>query len=382
MVTTKRIEIFIRESDKNIKKEYQKKLSNSIGVAVKAANMCASHLFALDNTMPYLSEEDKETITFLGVKGNEATRANAPYVAASEAFKGKTDMKMLSNVIQNVRKMYESDKKDGGFFKKSLRSYKSNIPVPFDKRRFKDMRFEKYVDKNGNEKEACLFTIMGIPFQMKFGVDRSNNRGVVKRVISEEYKMSTSSIQVKEDKIYLLLCVEEPKAEYKLVNGKKMFAFLGVMNPITCFVSTKDDNDLSLMNLYHIGTKEEFNYRRRQIQEAVRRCQKYNKYTKGGKGRKRKTQAIERFHDKEKNYVETKLHTYSKILVEYAKRNKCSEIVLIDQKSREEKAKEDNKKGDPFVLRNWSYYGLKNKIKYKAEKYGIKLSEKNDTRFS
>ena len=42
---------------------------------------------------------------------------------------------------------------------------------------------------------------------------------------------------------------------------------------------------------------------------------------------------------------------------------------------REEKAKEDNAKGEPFVLRNWSYYGLKTKIEYKAKQYGISLKE-------
>lgn len=381
MVITRKIEVFICERDDVLRGSYYHKLYENRNIAVKAANMFAAHLFALDNTMPYLSEEDKEKITFLGVKGNKSTRWNAPYVAASEAFKGKADMGMISCVLQNVSKNYEEDKKKGGAWKKSLRSYKADMPVPFKKERFLNLRFEKYIAGDGKEKEGCFFTLIGIPFQMKFGIDRSNNRVIVERVIDGTYKMCTSSIKIKDNKIFLLLCVDIPNKDYSPIKGKRMNAFLGVMNPIICYIAPKDDikqkveEYLKKVKLFNIGTKEEFNYRRRQIQEAVKRCQKENKYTAGGKGRKRKTQALERYHEKEKNYVTTKLHTYSKMLVDYAVANRCSEIVLLNQISREEKAKEDNQKGEPFVLRNWSYYGLKERINYKAKMFGIKVKE-------
>ena len=72
MVITRKIEVFIPESDKDQRRAYYDKLYANRDVAVKVANMAVSHLFALDNTMPYLSDEDKEKIEFLGVKGNEA----------------------------------------------------------------------------------------------------------------------------------------------------------------------------------------------------------------------------------------------------------------------------------------------------------------------
>jgi transposase len=61
------------------------------------------------------------------------------------------------------------------------------------------------------------------------------------------------------------------------------------------------------------------------------------------------------------------------MLVDIAIKHKCSELVLMRQTEREEIAKEENQKGEPLVLRNWSYYGLKDKIKYKADRVGIKL---------
>lgn len=373
MVITRKIEVFICEDDKDQRKAYYDKLYSNRDIAVKVANMAMSHLFALDNTMPYLSDEDKDTITFLGVKGNKATKQNAPYVAASQLFKGQADMGMVSCVLQNAQKMYQDDRKKG-MWNKSLRSYKSNMPVPFKADRFLDLRFAEYEDKEGKKREGCFFTLIGIPFQCRFGRDRSGNRLIVERVISGEYKMCTSSIQVDGRKVFLMLCVDIPQKEVKLKDDKTLYAFLGVMNPIvcTCDVRAAKEYD-SGMKTFEIGTAEEFNYRRRQIQEAVRRCQINNRYSVGGKGRKKKCQAIDRWHDKENNYVDTKLHTYSRLLVDLAVKHSCGKIVLMNQTHREDDAKCENAEGDNFVLRNWTYYGLKEKIAYKCKMYGIKM---------
>ena len=373
MVITRKIEVFVCENDKDQRRAYYEKLYANRDIAVKAANMAISHSFVLDNTMPYLSEESKESIEFLGVKGQKATKQNAPYVAASEAFKGQADMGMVSCVLQNVQKMYQDDRKKG-MWNKSLRSYKSNMSIPFKAERFLNLRFAEYENGEGEKNTGCFFTLMGIPFQMRFGRDRSGNRIIVERVISGEYKMCTSSIQVDGKKTFLLLCVDIPKKEVKINPEKKLFAFLGVMNPVicTCDIRAYKVYD-SGYKWFEIGTKEEFNYRRRQIQEAVRRCQINNRYTTGGKGRKKKCQAIERWHEKENNYVDTKLHTYSRMLVDLAIKHECGQIILMNQIHREDEAKEDNKNGEPFVLRNWTYYGFKEKIEYKCKMVGITL---------
>ena len=371
MVITRKIEVFVCEDDKDLRKQYYDKLYANRDVAVKAANMAMSHLFALDNTMPYLSDESKELIEFLGVKGQKATKQNAAYVAASEAFKGQADMSMISCVLQNAQKMYQDDRKTG-MWNKSLRSYKSNMPIPFKSERFTHFRFSEYENGEGEKRTGCFFTLIGVPFQIKFGKDRSGNKLIVERVLSGEYKMCTSSLQFDGKKIFLLLCVDIPKKELNLKEDKTMYAFLGVMNPIvcTCDVRAAKEYD-SGMKCFEIGTAEEFNYRRRQIQEAVRRCQINNKYSSGGKGRKRK----ERWHNKESNYVDTKLHTYSRMLVDLAIKHSCGNIVLMNQTHREDEAKESYKDGEPFVLRNWSYYGLKDKISYKCKMAGITLKE-------
>ena len=82
-----------------------------------------------------------------------------------------------------------------------------------------------------------------------------------------------------------------------------------------------------------------------------------------------------RFEEKEKNYVDTKLHLYSKLLVDVAINNGCGKIFLVNQKPREDDAKKEAEKGNSLVLRNWSYYNLKQKIDYKCKKYGIQCKE-------
>ena len=197
---------------------------------------------------------------------------------------------------------------------------------------------------------------------------------ITNKDVIQSYLMTVSkyNFSVYEKRIVYRL-VEAMQCE---IEGKKLFAFLGVLNPILCFCSETDDYDAGKVKIMEIGTKEEFNYRRRQIQEAARRCQAECKYSNGGKGRKRKTAAIERFQEKEYHYVDTKLHTYSKMLIDYAVKNGCGEIVLLNQLHREEKANDDNMEGDNFVLRNWSYSGLKNKIEYKAKLNGIIVTSK------
>lgn len=392
MVITRKIEIFICESDKDTKRVHFKKLYDTRNAARKAANMVSSHLFMLDNSLPYLSKEDRETLTFLGATGEKATKRNAPYVVLSSEFKGKISMGMLSNVAQNVSKSYQSDIKELYSGRRSLRSYRSNIPIPFQKKAFINLRSEDYQNKEGKTKNGVFFSVSGIPFQIKFGRDRSGNRCVIDRVISGDYKMCTSSIQIddKKNKTYLLLCVDIPKKKTTLVKGKTMYAFLGVINPITC--TTQAYNPYTDYKkgykVWGIGTAEEFFHGRRQIQESLHRAQKAAKYNKGGKGRKRKLQSIDRFELREKNYVETKLHTYSRELVNMAVKHECDTIYLMLQHEREEavrnvigkKDAELSKKdlAEKMVLRNWSYYGLKDKIKYKAAFHGITMKMDKD----
>ncbi|TGN23043.1 hypothetical protein [Empedobacter tilapiae] len=54
--------------------------------------------------------------------------------------------------------------------------------------------------------------------------------------------------------------------------------------------------------------------------------------------------------------------------IDFCINNKAGTLILLDQEEKMELAKDEE-----FVLRNWSYYELMTKIKYKADKAGIEL---------
>ena len=373
MIVTRKIQVYVSETDAGQKKDYIHTVYAWRDGVRRAANMVVAHKFVQQQVRDfvYIKDEIREKFYVRDIikEGKGMSEQNTTYRVASDMLKGKVPADIYSCLNQAVANTFKETVADINAGKASVRSYRNNIPIPFSAKALANIHWDE-TDKR------FYFTLFGIPFACSLGRDRSNNQSVIERCVSGEYKMCSSSLQIDDSKkkMFLLLSVDMQKRETDLVDGKKLFAFLGVMNPIVCTteVSAKQAYD-SGSRCFEIGTKEEFNYRRRQIQEAVRRCQVESRYTEGGKGRKRKTQAVDRFRDKERNYVDTKLHTYSRMLVDLAVRHKCSEIVLMRQESREEEAKERNKDGEPFVLRNWSYYGLKQKIEYKAKIYGIKL---------
>ena len=375
MIITRKIQIYVSDEDTKEKKEYIHTLYSWRDLVRRGANMIVAHKFTQQNIrdFTYLKDEikDKFYVKDILKEGKGMSEQNTTYRLLSDMMKGKVPSDIFSCLNQAVAHTFKETVKDLNIGKASLRSYKNNIPMPFSAKSLSNIHWNE-------EDKRFYFTLFGIPFGVALGRDRSNNQVIIERCISGEYKMCSSSLQIDDakKKMFLLLCVYIPKEEVELKEGKTLYAYLGILNPIvyTVDIQAKREED-SGYKVFYIGTKEEFNYRRRQIQEAVRRCQINNRYTAGGKGRERKCQAIERYHDKENNYVDTKLHTYSRMLVDAAVKNGCDTIYLMNQFPREEKAKEDNAKGEPFVLRNWSYYGLKTKIEYKAKQYGISLKE-------
>lgn len=333
MIITRKIQVYVSEADATQKKEYIHTIYTWRDLVRRAANMIVAHKFVQQQARDFLYFKDdvqeKLYIKDLLKEGKGMSEQNTTYRIASAMLKGKVPADIYSCLNQAVANTFKETVKDINIGKASVRSYKNNIPMPFSAKSLSNIHWN-------DEDKRFYFTLFGIPFACALGRDRSNNQSVIERAISGEYKMCSSSLKIDDErkKMFLLLCVDVPPEEVNLIEGKKMFAILDVMTPIVCAINIKAKNIYdSGAKSFKIGTAEEFNYRRRQIQEAVRRCQIDNRYSVGGKGRKRKTQAIERFHEKENNYVDTKLHTYSRMLVDLAVKHSCSEIVLMNRVS-------------------------------------------------
>lgn len=360
MILTRKIQIYVNEDDKEQKKEFLKSLYQWRDMVRKGANLIVSHKFVQDNIRDfiYIKDEikDKFYVKNLLNEGKGMSEQNVTYRVLSEIMKGQVPSDIYGSLNQAVGNSYKETKKDILCGNASLRSYRSNIPIPFSAKALSSLKWEE-------ESGKFIFSLFGIPMACFLGRDRSNNKAVIERILNGSYKLCSSSIQIDDakKKIFLLLCMDVPKKENDLDKDRILFANLSVETPIIAQIDKR---------VFQIGNKEEFLYRRIAIQQGLRRLQSACRYNTCGKGRMQKLKALERYRDKESNYVSTKLHQYSKMLVDLAVKNKCATIILVDQSEKIELAKKDD-----FLLRNWSYFGLETKIAYKAEMAGVKLTK-------
>lgn len=355
MIITRKIEIYVNEDDKEKRSEYYSQLQKWLYICRKAANIASSHLFVQDNVkdMLYFAEGVKAKLADqnkdeAGILSCNQSTGN--YRLLSSMFKGEIPTEILTCLLQTIQTTYKAEKTEYYAGDRSLRSYKKNIPVPFKKTSFRNLV---------KEERNYTFIWFGIPLKTTFGRDRSNNESIMDRCASNEYAIKQSSLAYdqKKKKWFLLLCAEIPNSRGEIIKGLTVEADLNLLVPIMAKCGKSS---------IEIGAQEEFLYGRMRIQQKLHNLQKALRYAKGGKGRKEKLQAIETFKGKEKNYIKTKLHTYSAILVNYAQKCKAETIVLVNQEIKSDMAKDS----EP-ILRNWSYYGLQQLIEYKAKRKNI-----------
>lgn len=357
MILTRRVEIFISENDKELRAQHYKQVYEWRYLLVSGANELLSYLYSIDRLKYYkfINENSKIELGIIGASGKPVKENSASYVLLSERMKGRIPMDIL-NCLQRVAvKKYMSIKSDIFKGNSSLYSYKNNIPIPFSSISLKQISWDE-------EHKRYFFKLFGIRFGMILGRDRSGSKRIIDNCICGEYDLCESAIFIDDarKKLFLILNYTAPARSSNLDENRFVDAMLSVNIPIV----TKYNGETKM-----IGNKEEYLHRRLQIQSATRRAQINSRYSEGGKGRKRKLQAVSRFHNKERDYIKTRIHTYTKMLIDYAVENRCKTINLINQIEKEKAAKKD-----PFLLRNWGYFGLRKNIEYKAKLHGITVN--------
>ncbi|MEA5005280.1 MAG: hypothetical protein VB022_02595 [Rikenellaceae bacterium] len=356
MILTRKIEVYVYQANSETRQEHIRKLYEWRHLVLNGANEVLSYLYSIDRLKYYkfLTEKTKLEIGIIGVRGEAVKENSAPYVLLSQRMGCKVPSDILSCLQKSVTKKYQDIRQSLFKGNASLFTYKNNIPVPFSADSIRKLHSEE----NG----TYIFTLFGICLALNLGRDRSNNRKCVQDCIDGICKIRDSSLMFddRNDKIFLLLNYEPQIYSMHLDRESCINASLSIEIPI--IASYHGVNKM-------IGTKEEFLYRRLQIQAAIRRTQINARYSTGGRGRKKKLAALDRYHNKEKDYIETKIHTYTKMLINYAIENNCGTINLINQLEKEKEAKRSK-----FILRNWSYYGFKKKLEYKAALYDIKIN--------
>jgi len=354
---TRKIQLLVDLPSKEERKEALDKLYQWQNRCFKAANLIVSHLyvqemikefFYLTEGIKYkLSDEKKDEDGILN-----RSRINSTYRVISDRFKGEIPTNILGNLNHTLISTFNKNKPQYWKGERSLMNFRRDIAFPFDMEGVSGLSYNE-------EKKAFCFRLFSIPLKTYLGKDYTDKRRLLERVIAGETKLCASHIQLKNGKTYLLAVFEIEKEKHILKPEVIAEASLSLEFPI---IAKTGKAKLT------IGTREEFLYRRLAIQASRKRAQEGATYTKSGKGRKRKTKAVDKYYKLERNYVSHRLHVYSRKLIDFCIKHQAGTLILLNQEDKIGIAKEEE-----FVLRNWSYYELMTKIKYKAEKAGIEL---------
>ncbi|MDQ1096946.1 MULTISPECIES: hypothetical protein [Chryseobacterium] len=356
MTLTRKIQLLI-DLPSDQKNEIWEKLYRYQNRCFRAANLIASHLYVQEMIKDffYLTEEVQykladEKKDQMGMFDRSKTNSTARMVF--DRFKGEIPTDILGSLNNTIQSTFSKNKADYWQGTKSLRNYKIDIPIPLPVKCISKMRYDE-------ETKAFCFNMFAIPVKTYLGKDYTDKRVIMERLLKEEIKLCTSQIQLEDRKIFWLAVFEFEKEEHLLKPEIIAEASLSLEHPIVAKANNVRIN---------IGSKEEFLYRRLAIQANQKRIHEGIAYARSGNGVKRKQKALHKTVNMESRYVSHRLHLYSRQLIDFCIRQQAGTLILKNQEDKIGIAKEKQ-----FVLRNWSYYELQTKIKYKAEKAGIEL---------
>ncbi|SMO62964.1 hypothetical protein SAMN06265171_103386 [Chryseobacterium rhizoplanae] len=353
---TRKIQLLI-DVPSNKKNEMWEKLYRYQNRCFRAANFIVSHLYVQEMIKDffYFTEEIQYKLADankdqMGIFTRSKTSTTARLVF--DRFKGEIPTDILGSLNNTIQSTFSKNKADYWQGLKSLRNFKKDIPIPLPVKCISKMRYDE-------ETKAYCFNMFAIPVKTYLGKDFSDKRLIMERLLRGEIKLCTSQIQLKAGKIYWLAVFEFEKEKYLLQPEIIAEASLSLEHPIVAKTGNVRIN---------IGTKEEFLYRRLAIQASQKRIQDGIAYARSGNGTKRKQKALYKTENLESKYVRNRLHVYSRKLIDFCIQQQAGTLILKNQEDKIGIAKDNE-----FVLRNWSYYELQTKIKYKAEKAGIEL---------
>lgn len=342
------------EGDSMQRNEVYRILDNWRKGCMSMANTIMLHLLTQENVanMIYLTDGVKARLGNQSSDGIFTTsRQNATYrILAKNGI--PTDI--INNVNTRTHSYFNRYKKEIFQGQRRVPYYQNNAPIPFSK---ESLSF--FTEKGAR----CIykFRLFKHKFICILGKDNAGYSYRLDGILKGTIKYHNASIYFNKHnrKWFLLLPIPVEQARPPINPSLECYAELRTDIPILVHLGDE---------VHTIGSAEEFDYRRRQISEKLRRLQMDSRFSRGGRGREQKLQAIDRFHRKERNYVHDKLHKYSAALVATCIRKGYGTIILQSQYI------ESNPVDDsPDINRYWSVAELRQLIKYKAMANGIRI---------
>ena len=303
----------------------------------------------------------------------QCSKQNSTYQLVSKEFKQYIPSDILANLNQKIQENYNNNQKKIESGERALSTYKKGMEIPFSIRENK--RLKLFIKEEG----IYLKWFKEILFRLEFGKDASNNRCIVERLIEsdkqqkkkgEDYVANNSSIKLvkngRNTRIFLLLSIDIPAKKQVLDKDVVLGVDLGIKCPLYLAINKNDNFKMQ------IGDIEHFHNQRTMFQKRFKSLQKLM-CTQGGHGRKKKLEPLEKLKEKERNWVHTQNHVYSREVIKQALKQNAGTIHMESLKDFG-KGKDGYVKDEyKYLLRYWSYYELQSMIEYKAKLEGIEV---------
>ena len=272
-----------------------------------------------------------------------------------------------SSLAKKIENDYKIKEKDYFLGKSTLNIYKKGLPIPFNLNS-KLVKEPSLFFKFDNDK--YYINLFGYNFGLFFGADRSNNKAIIEYIINDtdKYKLCDSAIQLKDKKILLLLSFKQPVDKtVKLDENKVLGVDLGVSTPVYLAINNDEYYKKQIGDIHHFDSHK-IRYKKR-YSSLIRNLEISN----GGKGRNKKLSALNKLKKVEKNWTDTEQHKISSSVIKEALNNNCKYINLENLENYKENLTENKK----YIMRIWGYYGIQEKIIYKAKKHNIIVKKIN-----
>ncbi|MGL5731860.1 MAG: RNA-guided endonuclease InsQ/TnpB family protein [Bacteroidales bacterium] len=282
-------------------------------------------------------------------------KASIPMNQSYIATKGFEDIPSVFRLGQSVmvRKKFSNDLLDVLKGKRTLASFRSDIPMFFA-----SQATTKHKDFLREVNGDFLIPIAGFNFFTYLGKNNQNGRSWIEKIKNGEAKFCDSSIQRKGKKLFLLMVVSfESDSSVCLDKDKVCGVDLGIAIPAVCATNFDEAREY-IGDLNIIKRRYAFKKQRQSLQRAL-------VDTKGGHGRKRKLQALDRLGKAESNFVKTLFHSYSKRIVDFSLKNDCGVIKMEDLSGIGDNLK--------VLSQNWGYFQLQSMVEYKAKQFNIQV---------
>lgn len=275
-----------------------------------------------------------------------------------------TNTSNLSGTIRIALERYNALKKDFFNGKCSIPSYKNNKTIYLHNNSVDIKEDGVYFNANVrllSKRGAVELETDSLSFLMAVVAKDSYAKKIMDDLVNKTVKLGTCQIKNKKNKWYLFITYTSEKFIAPVLTQNVMSVRWGFRTPFSVIV---DGTDIRIMSKVEADEVTLFFKRSKDRQSKLQSLAKYAGVGSEGHGFVRKLREVKTWGDRVARFKESMNHKYSKRIVDYAIKHRCSDITLpaspVDS--------------DELFLKPWAWYQFYNMITVKAEAEGIKVS--------